>query len=340
MRAEGRLYKGCLYTGLIITPQGSKVLEFNCRFGDPELQPIVPLIESDMVPFLLGIAEGRLPEEGIKWSKGAAICVVMASGGYPGFYQTGFKIKGLEEVSKVKDVVVFHAGTKKENGIWKTAGGRVLGITAKGKDIPEARSRVYQAVAKISWEGEHHRTDIGQKAFKAGFQIKMGLRKSEPQKLKGGEKMEIGWFSSGRDQAAIELLRVVQKAIREGEIKARIKFVFSNREKEESRATHNFLDFAYHDAGLPIETFSSKKFKPELRQENLEKWRREYHVANIISGWFRPVTNFSSGPFATKWVLTSAELVVLRSRNLTKFPSLLKNRQCSVPSWKRRRRCR
>ena len=176
MRAEGRLYKGCLYTGLIITPQGSKVLEFNCRFGDPELQPIVPLIESDMVPFLLGIAEGRLPEEGIKWSEGAAICVVMASGGYPGFYQTGFKIKGLEEVSKVKDVVIFHAGTKKENGIWKTAGGRVLGITAKGKDIPEARSRVYQAVAKISWwDGEHHRTDIGQKALKHGFQMKMGL---------------------------------------------------------------------------------------------------------------------------------------------------------------------
>jgi len=175
MRAEGRLYKGCLYAGLMITPQGPKVLEFNCRFGDPELQPIVLLMESDIVPILEGIAKGRLPEEGIKWSEGSAVCVVMASKGYPGPPETGKEIHGLEEVAKMEKVVVFHAGTVKENGIWKTAGGRVLGVTAKGKDIPDARSQVYEAVAKISWEGEHHRTDIGQKALRSGFQMKMGL---------------------------------------------------------------------------------------------------------------------------------------------------------------------
>jgi len=132
-------------------------------------------MESDIVPILEGIAKGRLPEEGIKWSEGSAVCVVMASKGYPGPPETGKEIHGLEEVAKMEKVVVFHAGTVKENGIWKTAGGRVLGVTAKGKDIPDARSQVYEAVAKISWEGEHHRTDIGQKALRSGFKMKMGL---------------------------------------------------------------------------------------------------------------------------------------------------------------------
>jgi phosphoribosylamine--glycine ligase len=176
MREEGRAYKGCLYAGLMITSDGQpKVLEFNCRFGDPELQPIVLLMESDIVPILEGIADGRLPEDGIKWADGAAVCVVMASKGYPGTPEIGKEIHGLEDVAKMENVEVFHAGTAKENGIWKTAGGRVLGVTAKGKDIPEAQNRVYQAVAKISWDGEHHRTDIGQKALRRGFQIKMGL---------------------------------------------------------------------------------------------------------------------------------------------------------------------
>ncbi len=166
MRAEGRLYKGILYAGLMITPDGPKVLEFNCRFGDPELQPIVLLIESDIVPILMGIAEGRLPEEKIKWSEGAAVCVVMASKGYPGTPEIGKEIKGLEEVAKMENVEVFHAGTTRENGIWKTAGGRVLGVTAKAEGIPQAIDLVYQAVSKISWEGEHHRTDIAQKAMK------------------------------------------------------------------------------------------------------------------------------------------------------------------------------
>jgi len=176
MRTEGRPYKGCLYAGLMITLDGPKVLEFNCRFGDPELQPVVPLMENDIVPILEGIAEGELPEEEIKWSEGAVVCVVMTSGGYPGEYKPDKEIKGLEEVAKMGNVEVFHAGTTQENGIWKTAGGRVLGVTAKAKGIPEAIDLAYEAVAKISWDGEHHRTDIGQKAIERhGIQIKMGL---------------------------------------------------------------------------------------------------------------------------------------------------------------------
>lgn len=176
MRADGRPYKGCLYAGLMITLDGQpKVLEFNCRFGDPELQPLVLLMESDIVPFLAGIAEGKLPQKKIKWAEGTAVCVVMASKGYPGTPETGKEIYGLDEVAGMKDVEVFHAGTKKENGKILTAGGRVIGPTAMGKDIPEAMQRVYEAVAKISWSGEHHRTDIGKKALKRGFQLKMGL---------------------------------------------------------------------------------------------------------------------------------------------------------------------
>jgi len=176
MRADGRPYKGCLYAGLMITLDGQpKVLEFNCRFGDPELQPLVLLMESDIVPILLGITEGRLPVERIKWVEGAAVCVVMTSKGYPGTPEIGKEIKGLAGVAKLEDVEVFHAGTKKENGKILTAGGRVIGPTAMGKDIPEAIQRVYEAVTKISWSGEHHRPDIGKKALKHGIQLKMGL---------------------------------------------------------------------------------------------------------------------------------------------------------------------
>jgi len=176
MEAEGRPYKGCLYAGLMITPDGQpKVLEFNCRFGDPELQPLVLLMESDIVPILLGITEGRPPVERIRWTEGAAVCVVMASKGYPGTPEIGKEIKGLAEVAGMKDVIVFHAGTKKENGLWKTDGGRVLGVTAKGKDIQAAIERVYQVVPKISWDGVHYRRDIGQKALKRGYQVKMGF---------------------------------------------------------------------------------------------------------------------------------------------------------------------
>jgi len=126
----------------------------------------VPLMESDIVPILEGVADGKLPEEKIEWSEGAAVCVVMTSAGYPGKYETGKEIKGLGDAAKMENVVVFHAGTKMENDKILTAGGRVLGVTAKAAGIPEAINLAYQAVSKISWDGEHHRTDIGQKALR------------------------------------------------------------------------------------------------------------------------------------------------------------------------------
>lgn len=116
---------------------------------------------------------GNLPEEGIQWSKGAAVCVVMASKGYPGTPETGKEIKGLAEVAEMENVVVFHAGTIKEGGTWRTAGGRVLGVTAKAAEIPEAIDLAYEAVARISWDGEHHRPDIARKALERGLQLEM-----------------------------------------------------------------------------------------------------------------------------------------------------------------------
>lgn len=169
LKAEGMIYRGCLYFGLMICADGPKLLEFNCRFGDPELQPLVLLMESDIVPVLKEIAERKLSEKEIKWKKGAAVCVIMASGGYPGEYEIGKEIKGLGEVAKMEDVVVFHAWTKEENGILKTAGGRVLGVTTRAEGIKEAIDLAYQAVDKISFEGEHHRTDIGKKALRRNF---------------------------------------------------------------------------------------------------------------------------------------------------------------------------
>lgn len=166
LKKEGIVYRGCVYFGLMITSSGPKVLEFNCRFGDPELQPLVMLMENDLVPILKEIAEGKLLEKEIKWKKGTAVCVVMASGGYPGEYEIGKEIKGLEEAAKMENVVIFYAGVKRENGILKTAGGRVLGVTARVEGIKEAIDLAYKAVTKISFEKEHHRTDIGKKALK------------------------------------------------------------------------------------------------------------------------------------------------------------------------------
>jgi len=174
MWEEGKPYKGILYVGLMIVsmPDGLKpyVLEFNVRFGDPELQPLVPLLRSDIVPFLLGIANGKFPEEllkeGLKWNEGAAICVIMASGGYPGEYEKNKVIEGLDRVVRMKSVEVFHAGTRLENGVWKTNGGRVLGVTIKGKNIEEAIWLTYQIISIISWDGVYYRKDIGQKALR------------------------------------------------------------------------------------------------------------------------------------------------------------------------------
>ncbi|GFO60923.1 phosphoribosylamine--glycine ligase [Geomonas silvestris] len=164
LAAEGRTYKGVLYAGLMIDGESVKTLEFNARFGDPECQPLLMRMKSDIVPVLLAVADGDLSGVEIEWHDKAAVCVVMAAGGYPGDYKKGDRISGLGEAAQVEDLVVFHAGTKSDQGGILTNGGRVLGVTALGTTVPEAIERAYQGVAKISWPEVHYRKDIGAKA--------------------------------------------------------------------------------------------------------------------------------------------------------------------------------
>jgi phosphoribosylamine--glycine ligase len=165
LEEEGRTYKGVLYAGLMIHDGYPKVLEFNARFGDPETQPVLMRMKGDIVPILEACMKGNLSQHRIEWDNRASVCVVMSSKGYPGDYEKGKIIGGLEEVSQTKGVFVFHAGTTLKDGQMVTNGGRVLGVTGLGKDIPRAIARTYQAVKKISWDGAHFRTDIGQKAL-------------------------------------------------------------------------------------------------------------------------------------------------------------------------------
>ena len=171
MAEEGRPYKGALYAGVMICEGQPKVLEFNARFGDPETQPVLMRMKGDIIPVLEACIKGNLSRTGIEWDSRGSVCVVMASGGYPGEYERGKFIEGLEEVSRMEDVFVFHAGTAFEGGRIVTNGGRVLGVTGLGEDIPGAIEKTYRAVRKISWEGVHYRTDIGSKAlrFAQGF---------------------------------------------------------------------------------------------------------------------------------------------------------------------------
>ncbi len=162
---EGRPYKGALYAGVMICDGQPKVLEFNARLGDPETQPIMMRMKGDIIPVLDACIKGDLSQSEIEWDRRASVCVVMASGGYPGEFERGKVIKGLEEISRMEDVFVFHAGTAYEGGRIVTQGGRVLGVTGLGEDIPKAIERTYEAVKKISWEGVHYRTDIGRKAL-------------------------------------------------------------------------------------------------------------------------------------------------------------------------------
>lgn len=166
LAAEGITYKGVLYAGLMIHEGKPKVLEFNCRFGDPEAQPILMRLETDLMEVVEATIDGRLNELHLKWSPKAAVCVVMASEGYPGAYETGKKIKGLDKASKLPNVQVFHAGTTMKAGKYVTAGGRVLGVTALGDNIAQAIEAAYDACAKIHWDGVHYRKDIGEKALK------------------------------------------------------------------------------------------------------------------------------------------------------------------------------
>ena len=166
MNAEGRTFRGCLYFGLMLTPQGPKVIEYNCRFGDPETQVVLPLLESDLLTIMESTVQGTLAETEVKFSSGAACCVVLASGGYPQHYETGYPITGLEEAAKTAHV--FHAGTKLgEKGEILTSGGRVLGVTARADTLPQAIAAAYEAAEKISFTDMHMRRDIGQRALAA-----------------------------------------------------------------------------------------------------------------------------------------------------------------------------
>ncbi len=164
MKAEGRPYQGCLYAGLMIAKDGPKVVEFNARFGDPETQVVLPLLESDLVEIMEACVEGRLASMDIRWSRGAAVCVVMASGGYPGTYAKGKVISGLEKAKEAGNLV-FHAGTVQKDGNIVTNGGRVLGVVAKAASIREAVDRAYAGVGKISFEDAFYRKDIAHRAL-------------------------------------------------------------------------------------------------------------------------------------------------------------------------------
>lgn len=163
MKKEGRPFKGCLYFGLILTERGPKVIEYNCRFGDPETQVVLPLLKTDLFTIMRAVRDERLGEVDIQWSTGAAACVVLASGGYPKKYETGLPIKGLDENGGHPGVIVYHAGTKKQDGRFLTAGGRVLGVTGLGETLPQALEKAYGAVREITFKNAHYRTDIGKK---------------------------------------------------------------------------------------------------------------------------------------------------------------------------------
>ncbi len=161
MNQEGRTFKGCLYFGLMLTPTGPKVIEYNARFGDPEAQVVLPRLDTDLVDICQAVIDEKLSDIDIKWKKGAAACVVIASGGYPVDYEKGKEISGLDENGQVEGAIVYHAGTKYENGKFYTNGGRVLGVTAVADDLDSALEKAYGAVSKISFEDMHYRTDIG-----------------------------------------------------------------------------------------------------------------------------------------------------------------------------------
>ena len=165
MARRGTPYRGVLYAGLMLTASGPKVLEFNCRFGDPETEAILPRLSSPLLPALRACTDGTLASCPVEWDPRPAVCVVMASGGYPGSYPKGMPITGIEEAEKQDGVVVFHAGTALRDGAVVTSGGRVLGVTAVGAGIREAVAAAYKAVVKISFDGAGYRSDIAHRAL-------------------------------------------------------------------------------------------------------------------------------------------------------------------------------
>ena len=166
LRKERKIYKGILYAGLMMTKKGPMVLEFNVRFGDPETQAILPRLKSDLVDIMMACVDGTLEKKEVKWERSSCISVVCASKGYPDEYEKNKEIFGLREAGKIKDVIIFHAGTKAESGKILTHGGRVLGVTSLGKDIKSAKANVYKAINCIKFEGMQYRKDIGDRAIK------------------------------------------------------------------------------------------------------------------------------------------------------------------------------
>jgi phosphoribosylamine--glycine ligase len=166
MKAEGAEYKGVLYCGLMMTARGPMVLEFNCRFGDPETQPILMRLESDLVDALEASVGGRVSDGDFRWSPDASVCVVIASGGYPGTFEAGKKIAGLQQAGALEGVKVFHAATSKRDDVYFTSGGRVLGVTARAAGLETAVQRAYEAVSRIGFEGMHYRKDIAARALR------------------------------------------------------------------------------------------------------------------------------------------------------------------------------
>jgi phosphoribosylamine---glycine ligase len=165
MKAEGAEFKGVLYCGLMMTARGPMVLEFNCRFGDPETQPILMRLESDLIEAIDASIDGRVSEGDFRWSNDSSVCVVVTSGGYPGTFDSGKRITGLEEAARMEGVKIFHAGTTRRDGVYYTSGGRVLGVTARAPDLGVAVTRAYEAVSSIGFEGAHYRKDIVAKAL-------------------------------------------------------------------------------------------------------------------------------------------------------------------------------
>lgn len=169
MNRNGTPYKGVLYAGIMVTKGGPRTLEFNVRFGDPETQPILSRLKSDLLEVMLAVCDGKLDTVTLDWDDRPAVCVVMASGGYPDGYEKGKKITGLDEAGKMEDVTVFHAGTAEENGDIVTAGGRVLGVTALGDTVAKAKATAYKAVEKINFDGAYCRKDIADKAINGKY---------------------------------------------------------------------------------------------------------------------------------------------------------------------------
>ena len=166
MNKEGRTFEGCLYFGLMITPKGPKVIEYNCRFGDPETQVVLPMLDADLYEIFDAIIDHRLSDLDIRWRDGACACVIMASGGYPESYKKGIPMKGFDDKGQIEGCFVYHAGTKLDDeGTFLTNGGRVIGVTARGEDLKDALAKAYEGVGKIDFEGKHYRTDIGKRAL-------------------------------------------------------------------------------------------------------------------------------------------------------------------------------